>query len=104
MNSPTPPERPLQGIEVLDLSLGLSGGYCTKMLRDIGAEVIKIEPPGTGDDTRSLGPFLHDDPNPETSAPFLYLNQGKKSITLDIARPEARPIVECLIAESDVIN
>ena len=103
MNSPTPPERPIEGVKVLDLSLGLSGGYCTKMLRDLGAEVIKIEPPGTGDDTRSLGPFLNDDPNPETSAPFLYLNQGKKSVTLDIAHPEARPIIERLVAESDVV-
>ena len=103
MNSPTLPERPIEGVKVLDLSLGLSGGYCTKMLRDLGAGVIKIEPPGTGDDTRSLGPFLDDEPNLETSAPFLYLNQGKRSVTLDIARPEARPIIKRLVAESDII-
>ena len=79
-------KRPLDGVKVLDLSLGLSGGYCTKMLRDLGAEVIKVEPRGTGDDTRSIGPFLNDEPNIETSAPFLYLNQGKKSVALDIGR------------------
>ena len=74
------------------------------MLRDLGAEVIKIEPPSTGDDTRSLGPFLNDDPNPETSAPFLYLNQGKKSVTLNIAHPEARPIIKRLVADGVVIE
>ncbi len=103
MTTPTPPEGPLKGIIVLDLSLGLSGGYCTKMLRELGAEVIKIEPLGTGDDTRSLGPFLNDEPNPETSAPFLYLGQGKRSVTLDIAHPEAHPIIERLSAKSDVV-
>ena len=103
MTIPTPSERPICGIKVLDLSLGLSGGYCTKMLRDLGAEVIKIEPPGTGDDTRSIGPFLNDEPDVETSAPFLYLNQGKKSVTLDISHPDARGIVERLASSSDVV-
>ena len=103
METPTPPERPIQGVKVIDLSLGLSGGYCTKMLRDLGAEVIKIEPQARETTPRSLGPFLNDEPNPETSAPFLYLNQGKKSVTLDIAHPEARPIIKRLSAESDVV-
>ena len=103
MNPSTHSERPLDGIKVLDLSLGLSGGYCTKMLQDLGAEVIKIEPRCTGDDTRSLGPFLNDTPNIETSAPFLYLNQGKKSVALDIAHTEARRIIERLACESDVV-
>ena len=103
MNEPTPPERPLDGVKVLDLSLGLSGGYCTKMLRDLGAEVIKVEPRGTGDDTRSIGPFLNDESNIETSAPFLYLNQGKKSVALDLGHPEARNLIKRLAAECDVV-
>ena len=103
MNDPAPIERPLDGIKVLDLSLGLSGGYCTKMLRDLGAEVIKVEPRGTGDDTRNLGPFQNDEPNIETSAPFLYLNQGKKSVAMDITHTDGRHIVERLVAESDVV-
>lgn len=103
MNARAPIERPLDGVKVLDLSLGLSGGYCTKMLRDLGAEVIKVEPRGTGDDTRSIGPFLNDKPNIETSAPFLYLNQGKKSVTLDVNHPEGRQIVKRLAAQSDVM-
>ncbi len=103
MSASDPIERPLDGVKVLDLSLGLSGGYCTKMLRELGAEVVKVEPRGTGDDTRSIGPFLNDEPNIETSAPFLYLNQGKKSVTLDISHPEAGHIVKRLAAESDVL-
>lgn len=103
MKDSTPPERPLDGVKVLDLSLGLSGGYCTKMLRDLGAEVIKVEPRGTGDDVRGIGPFLNDEANIETSAPFLYLNQGKKSIALDIECPEGASIIKGLAAESDVV-
>lgn len=99
----TPPERPLDGVKVLDLSLGLSGGYCTRMLRDLGAEVVKVEPRDTGDDVRSIGPFLDDEPNIETSAPFLYLNQGKKSIALDIGRSEGASIAKGLAARSDVV-
>ena len=57
MSASAPIKRPLDGVKVLDLSLGLSGGYCTKMLRDLGAEVIKVEARGTGDDVRSIGPF-----------------------------------------------
>ena len=103
MSSSTPPERPLDGVKALDLSLGLSGGYCTKMLRDLGAEIIKVEPPDTGDETRTLGPFLNDEPNVETSAPFLYLNQGKKSVALDISSPEARPVIQRLAAACDIL-
>ncbi len=103
MNARDPIERPLDGVKVLDLSLGLSGGYCTKMLRNLGADVIKVEPRDTGDDVRSVGPFLNDEPNIETSAPFLYLNQGKKSVTLDLSHPDARNIIEQLAAESDVV-
>ncbi len=103
MNAPDPIERPLDGVKVIDLSLGLSGGYCTKMLRGLGAEVIKVEPRDRGDDVRSIGPFLNDKPNIETSAPFLYLTQGKKSVAMDIERPEGRQIIRRLVGESDAV-
>ena len=77
----TDSKQALEGINVLDLTNGYSGGYCTKILRDLGAEVIKVEPPIFGDATRSIGPYLNNQENIETSAPFLYLNAGKKSVT-----------------------
>ena len=74
----------LEGIRVLDVGEGLAAPYCTKMMASFGAEVIKIEHPAGGDDLRRTGPFLNHVPNRETSAPFLYLNTGKKGITLDL--------------------
>ena len=74
----------LGDIRVLDLSEDIAGPFCTKLLAGLGAEVIKVEPPGTGDVTRTTGPFVHETPHAEQSAAFLYLNTGKKSITLDI--------------------
>ena len=72
----------LTGIKVLDISRGFSGGYCTKILRDLGAEVIKVEIPNSGDTCRTFGPFHNDIPDIETSAPYLYLNAGKKASPL----------------------
>ncbi|HLC29563.1 MAG TPA: CoA transferase, partial [Dehalococcoidia bacterium] len=74
----------LNGTRVLDLTQGRSGPYCTLLLAAFGAQVIKVEPPGTGDVTRREGPFLKDEPNQECSAPFLYLNRNKLSVTLDV--------------------
>lgn len=93
----------LTGIKVLDITNGFSGGYCTKILRDLGAEVIKVEIPNMGDTCRTFGPFLNDIPNIETSAPYLYLNAGKKSITLDVTNPEARKIFLALCEDSDIL-
>jgi crotonobetainyl-CoA:carnitine CoA-transferase CaiB-like acyl-CoA transferase len=96
---------PLQGIRVLDLSRILAGPWCTQLLADLGAEVIKIERPGAGDDTRHWGPpWLRDGEGRETreSAYYLSTNRGKQSVTLDISRPEGRAIVERLAAQSDV--
>jgi crotonobetainyl-CoA:carnitine CoA-transferase CaiB-like acyl-CoA transferase len=93
----------LSDVTVLDLSDGVSGGYCTKVLRDLGARVIKIELPDTGDSTRRLGPFRDNVPNPETSAPFLYLNAGKKSITLDLKSTGGRDVVLDLVGRADVL-
>jgi crotonobetainyl-CoA:carnitine CoA-transferase CaiB-like acyl-CoA transferase len=104
---------PLDGITVLDLTRVLSGPYCTMLLADMGARVIKVEQPGKGDDTRAWGPpFLYPgarspragepDVNGE-SAYFLSINRNKESVTLDFKPPEGRALLERLIAKSDVL-
>jgi len=97
----------LSGIRVLDLSRILAGPFATQTLADLGAEVIKIERPGTGDDTRGWGPpFLADRERAPTqdSTYFLCCNRGKKSVTVDIARPEGQDIIRRLAAQSDVLT
>jgi crotonobetainyl-CoA:carnitine CoA-transferase CaiB-like acyl-CoA transferase len=90
---------PLDGITVLDLTRVLSGPYCTMLLADMGARVIKIEQPGKGDDTRAWGPpFLEGE-----SAYFLSINRNKESVTLDFKDPEGRAILDRLFAASDVV-
>lgn len=93
----------LEGIRVLDLSRHVSGPYCTKMLAAFGAEVIKGEKPGQGDIGRHIGPFLDDQPHPETSALFLYLNTGKKGITLNLEKPAGADLLKRLIEDADVL-
>src|SRR5262245_18676442 len=89
----------LHGITVLDLTRVLSGPYCSMLLADMGARVIKVEQPGKGDDTRAWGPpFLDGE-----SAYFLSINRNKQSVTLDFKAPEGRAILERLIARSDVL-
>ena len=81
----------LSGIRVLDLSRVLAGPWCTQTLADLGADVIKIERPQTGDDTRTWGPpFLKDAEGRETrdSSYFLSANRGKQSVTVDLASPD----------------
>jgi crotonobetainyl-CoA:carnitine CoA-transferase CaiB-like acyl-CoA transferase len=98
--------RILEGIRVLDLTRVLAGPWATQNLADLGAEVIKVERPGRGDDTRTWGPpFLRDRDGRETrdAAYYLACNRGKKSITLDIARPKGREIVRALALRSDVL-
>ena len=72
----------LDGIRIVDLSTGVAGAYCTKLLADYGAEVIKVEPPG-GDPVRHMPPFAGDVPHPERSLAFLHLNTNKRSVTLN---------------------
>lgn len=99
-------ERPLSHIRVLDLTRVLAGPWAAQNLADLGAEVIKIERPGTGDDTRQWGPpWWRDRDGNETreSAYFLSVNRGKKSVTLDISRPEGQHIARELAAKSDVL-
>ena len=93
----------LDGIKVLELGQGLAAPYCTKMMASFGAEVIKIEDPSGGDSFRSTGPFLDHIPHEETSAPFLYLNTGKKSITLDLNAASGVETFRKLIAKADVL-
>src|SRR5262249_37891331 len=90
---------PLDGIFVLDLTRVLSGPYCTMLLADLGARVIKVEQPGKGDDTRAWGPpFLGTE-----SAYFLSINRNKESLTLDFKKPAGRAILERLVATADVL-
>jgi len=97
---------PLSHIRVLDMSRILAGPWAAQTLADLGAEVIKVERPGTGDDTRAWGPpFIKDKDDNETkeSAYFLSTNRGKKSIALDISKPEGQEILRNLAVKSDVL-
>ena len=97
---------PLSHVRVLDLSRVLAGPWSSQLLADLGADVTKVERPGEGDDTRAWGPpFLKDADGVETrqGGYFLAANRGKKSVTLDLARPEAQDIVRRLAADSDVL-
>ncbi|MGB0631861.1 MAG: CaiB/BaiF CoA transferase family protein [Alphaproteobacteria bacterium] len=98
--------KPLDHLRVLDMSRILAGPWCGQTFADLGAEVIKIERPGTGDDTRGWGPpFMADADGKETdtAAYFLSANRGKKSVTVDITKPEGQDIVRKLVAECDVL-
>lgn len=96
---------PLSHLRILDLSRVLAGPWAGQLLGDLGAEVIKIERPGTGDDTRSWGPpYLKGaDGSAELSAYFLSANRNKQSLAIDIAHPEGQALVRKLVAESDVV-
>ena len=96
-------EHLLGGTTALDVSEGVSGPYCAKLLAGMGAEVIKIERPVVGDATRSEGPFLRDEPHPEGSAPYLYLNTGKKSVTLDLESERGADVLRRLSEGCDVL-
>src|ERR1700745_3411813 len=90
---------PLAGIRVLDLTRILAGPLCTMMLGDMGADVIKVEPPEDGDDPRAWGPpFLADD-----AAYFLGVNRNKRSLTLNMAVPEGQTILAGLVRNADVL-
>ena len=100
-SSPTaaPNTGALDGLTVLDLTRVLSGPYCTMMLADMGARVIKVEQPGKGDDTRGWGPpFVEGE-----SAYFMSINRNKESVTINLKHPEGRRVLDALIARSDVL-
>ena len=97
---------PLSGLRILDLTRILAGPTCTQLLGDLGADVIKVERPGAGDDTRKWGPpYVADAEGRETqeSAYYLSCNRNKRSLTLDIARPEGAALVRRLLAHCDVL-
>lgn len=98
---PFPPDSqpPLAGIRVLEVARILAGPFCGQHLADLGAEVVKLERPGTGDDTRGWGPPFHG----PISAYFLSCNRSKKSVTLDIQNPDGAAIFDALLAKSDVL-
>jgi formyl-CoA transferase len=95
--------KPLEGIKVLDLSRVLAGPWCTQLLADLGGEVIKIERPGAGDDTRHWGPPWHGEGERRVAAYFLSCNRGKKSAAIDFSRPEGAALVRQLAASADVV-
>jgi crotonobetainyl-CoA:carnitine CoA-transferase CaiB-like acyl-CoA transferase len=92
------PRKALTGVRVLDLTRVLAGPFCSMILADHGAEVIKVEEPGKGDDTRSWPPFLAGE-----STYFMSINRGKQSMTLNLKAPEGQEILRKLIAKSDVL-
>lgn len=97
---------PLAGIRVLDLSRVLAGPWCTQNLADLGADVIKIERPGTGDDTRTWGPpYLKDENGNDTSESAYYLstNRNKRSVAIDFSRPEGAELVREMAKQCDIL-
>ena len=93
----------LEGLKVLDLSRVLAGPWCTQLLADLGADVIKVERPGSGDDTRHWGPPWHGDGDGRVSAYFLSCNRGKRSAAIDFAQPEGAALVRKLAEQADVV-
>lgn len=102
MSSTPPLTGPLAGIKVLDLSRVLAGPWSGQMLGDLGAEVIKVEQPGQGDDTRKWGPpFLED--GSRDSAYYLCANRNKRSVAIDLAKPEGQDLIRKLAAQADIV-
>jgi glutaryl-CoA transferase len=97
------PEGPLAGVRVLDASRVLAGPFCGQLLGDLGADVIKVERPGSGDETRTWGPPFLDIDGANFSAYYLSCNRNKRGITLDLARPEGIRLFRSLAARSDVL-
>ena len=102
-NQESPLPLPLAGLRVLDLTHYIAGPYCTKLLADYGADVIKVERPDGGDPARRLGPFLRGEPHLEGSGLFLHLNTNKRSITLNLKTEAAKNVLLALVRESDVL-
>jgi len=97
------PKKALEGVKVLELCQMVAGPYCTKLLADLGAEVVKIEKPGYGDGARNTPPFFHDIPDREGSGLFLYLNTTKLGITLNPATTTGKSIFRQLVKEADIL-
>jgi crotonobetainyl-CoA:carnitine CoA-transferase CaiB-like acyl-CoA transferase len=96
-------DQALSDVKVLDLTWYITGPYCTKLLADYGADVIKVERPAEGDPTRRMGPFPEDSPHREKSALFLHLNTNKRGITLNLKSEVGRRIIKELVREVDIL-
>ncbi|MCU1595604.1 MAG: L-carnitine dehydratase/bile acid-inducible protein [Frankiales bacterium] len=94
-----PREGPLSGVRVLDLSRVLAGPYCCMVLADLGADVVKVERPGVGDDTRHWGPPFHG----EDATYFLSVNRDRRSVTLDLTAPSGQAVVATLVEHADIV-
>jgi crotonobetainyl-CoA:carnitine CoA-transferase CaiB-like acyl-CoA transferase len=94
---------PLTGMRVIDLTWYTSGPFCTRVLSDYGADVIKVERAGAGDPARSMPPFQDDEPGLERSGLFMFLNTNKRSVTLDLKQPEGRNVLLDLIRGADAL-
>jgi crotonobetainyl-CoA:carnitine CoA-transferase CaiB-like acyl-CoA transferase len=97
------PAGPLEGVRVVDLTHYIAGPYCTKLLADYGADVIKIERPDGGDPARRMAPFKDDDPHLEKSGLFLHLNTNKRSVTLNLKSEAGRGILLDLVRSADIV-
>src|SRR5579871_5808423 len=97
------PEYALSDLRVIDLTHHISGPFCTKLMAGFGADVIKIEKPGSGDGLRRIGPFYGNIEGPENSIPFLWLNTAKRSMTLNLKKTEARDILLQLIRGASIL-
>ena len=93
----------LSDIKVLDFTQYIAGPYCAKLLADYGADVVKVERPGTGDGARRMGPFPNDVPHPEKSGTFLHLNTNKRSIEIDLKSDEGRRVALALAERADAV-
>lgn len=95
--------RALKGLKLVECGNGLSAPFAAKLLCDMGAQVIKVERPGDGDDARAWGPFPGDRPDREKSGMFHYLNAGKRSVTLDLMSPQGGEVMQALLAQADAL-
>src|SRR5690554_4097201 len=89
---------PLKGIKVLDMSRAIAGPLCSQILADLGADVIKVESPGLGDETRGWPPFQAE----KMGAVFLSVNRNKRSIVIDLKSPEGQALLHKMVREADV--
>ncbi len=96
-------EQALNGVRILDMTHYITGPFATKLLAGYGADVLKVEKPGGGDPSRKLGPFFHDEVSLEKSGLFLYLNMGKRGITLNLKHPTGVNIFRELVKETDIL-
>ena len=97
------PIAPLEGVRVIDLTHYMAGPFCTKLLADFGADVIKIERADGGDPSRHLGPFYQDSPHPEKSGLYLHLNTNKRSVTLNMKTEAGKKILHELLDNADIL-